>query len=135
MLQALTLSITIDRPWRELYDAIWQPEFFPKWASGLSKSSLTREDARWRAEGPDGTVWIRFTEHNEFGVMDHHVDIESGAEVYVPLRVIENGEGAEVLLTLFRQPGMSDEKFQADQDWVKRDLKALQTLLSGSATS
>ena len=134
MLEALTLGVAIARPWRELYDAIWQPEFFPKWASGLSKSSLQREGERWRAEGPDGTVWIRFTDHNPFGVMDHTVDVGGGPQVYVPLRVIENGTGAEVLLTLFRQRGMSDEKFQADQDWVKRDLEALQALMSNGAS-
>jgi hypothetical protein len=134
MLEALTLSIAIAKPWRDLYDAIWRPEFFPKWASGLSKSSLQREGERWRAEGPDGTVWIRFTDHNPFGVMDHTVDVGSGLQVYIPMRVVENGEGAEVTFTLFRQPGMSDEKFQADQDWVKRDLEALQALMSYGAS-
>ncbi|WP_413990505.1 polyketide cyclase [Labrys okinawensis] len=130
MLEATTLGITIDRSWRELYDAIWEPQFFPKWASGLSQSSLQREGDRWRAKGPEGTVWIRFTPPNEFGIMDHHVDVGGGREVYIPLRVIENGEGAEVILTLFRQQGMSDEKFREDQDWVKRDLEGLRALMS-----
>jgi hypothetical protein len=61
--------------------------------------------------------------------MDHHVDIGSGPEIYVPLRIIANGDGSEVLLTLFRQPGMSDEKFAADAEWVDRDLAALKTLV------
>jgi hypothetical protein len=43
----------------------------------------------------------------------------------MPLRVIENGAGAEVSLTLFRRPGMTDEKFAADADWVRRDLATL----------
>ncbi len=41
------------------------------------------------------------------------------------LRVIENGDGAEVMLTLFRQPGMSDEDFARDAKWITRDLRAL----------
>jgi len=41
----------------------------------------------------------------------------AGAEIYTPMRIVENGEGAEVLFTLFRQPGMSDEKFAADANW------------------
>ena len=130
MLEAQTISIAIDRPWRELYDAIWQPDFFPRWASGLSQSSLQRENERWRAQGPEGTVWIRFTPHNEFGVMDHHVDVGSGPLVHVPMRVIGNGAGAEVILTVFRQPGMSYEKFQGDIGWVRRDLEALRALAS-----
>jgi hypothetical protein len=131
MLDAKTISISIDRPWRALYDQIWTPEFFPQWASGLSQSSLTQEDDGWTAEGPEGRVRIRFSEYNAYGVMDHSVDLGSGPEISIPLRVIANGEGAEVLLTLFRQPEMTDEKFLADADWVERDLSALRALVTG----
>jgi len=57
-----------------------------------------------------------------------------GSVIYVPLRVISNGDGAEVLLTLFRQPGMSDAKFAADAEWIGRDLRALKTLIEQSET-
>lgn len=130
MLEARTLSVSIDRHWRDVYDAIWRPEDFPRWASGLSASSLERDGDAWRAAGPEGPVRIRFTDHNPFGVMDHHVDTGDGPEVYVPMRVVRNGAGAEVLLTLFRQPGMSDAKLAADAEWVRRDLLALRALLT-----
>jgi len=137
MLEAVTLGIGIGQPWRALYDTIWQPEFSPRWASGLSRSTLRNEGDRWRAQGPEGVVWIRFTPYNEFGVMDHHVDVGSGPEIHVPLRIIGNEGGAEVILTLFRQPGMSDEKFRADKQWVRRDLEGLHDLMSpnGSGTA
>jgi hypothetical protein len=79
----------------------------------------------WKAQGPEGPIRIRFTDQNSFGVMDHYVDTGGGSEIYVPLRVVPNAEGAEVMLTLFRQPGMSDAKFLADIEWVQRDLLAL----------
>jgi len=50
--------------------------------------------------------------------MDHYVDVCNGTIIYVPLRIIQNGEGAEVLLTLFRQMDMSDAKFAADAAWM-----------------
>jgi hypothetical protein len=131
VLEALTLGISIGRPWQQVYDAIWRPEDFPRWASGLSTSSLEKDGDSWRAAGPEGTVRIRFTDHNPFGVMDHYVDTGDGPEVYVPMRVIANGDGAEILLTLFRQPGMSDAKLAADAEWVRRDLLALRALLTG----
>jgi len=130
MLESRTLSISIDRDWSELYETIWRPEFFPNWASGLSKSSLTRDGDAWLAEGPDGTIRIVFTDHNAFGVMDHYVIPSGGTEVYVPLRVLQNGEGSEVIFTLFRQPGMSDAQFSADAEWVARDLFALKALVT-----
>ena len=130
MLESRTLSISIDRNWKEVYEAVWQPGDFPKWASGLSKSSLTREGDAWKAEGPEGPIRITFTVHNDFGVMDHSVALADGTVICVPLRVIRNGEGAEVQLTLFRQPGMSDERFAADAEWVARDLLALKELFA-----
>ena len=44
------------------------------------------------------------------------------------MRIIQNGDGAEVMLTLFRQPDMDDERFSADTKWVVRDLKRLKEL-------
>lgn len=130
MLVSRTISISINRNWREIYEDVWRPEDFPKWASGVSKSPLAKDGETWKAEGPEGTVRILFTAHNAFGVLDHYVDAGNGTIIYVPLRIIQNGEGAEVLLTLFRQRGMSDAKFAADAEWVARDLLALKALVS-----
>lgn len=124
-MHATTLSVSIARDWRELYEAIWRPEVFSTWASGLAESTLEPDGDRWRARGPAGDVLIRFTAHNAFGVMDHRVTLPDGHEITMPLRVIQNGAGAEVLLTLFQQPGMSDHQFAADADWVRRDLATL----------
>lgn len=131
LMEATTVSVSIGRPWKELYDAIWQPTFFPKWASGMSGSALEQEGDIWKAEGPEGPVRIRFTPFNDFGVMDHYVDVGGDVIVYIPLRVIANASGAEVMLTLFRQPSMSEEKFAADVEWVERDLAALRKLMAG----
>ena len=128
MLAARTFSVSIAREWRALYEEIWRPQIFPKWASGLSESQLLPRGDYWLAEGPEGAVRIRFTGHNEYGVMDHVVDTGSGDLVHVPLRIVQNGDGAEVMLTLFRQPGMEDERFSADAKWVMRDLRALKIM-------
>ena len=130
MLESRTISISIDRNWKEIYEAVWRPEDFPKWASGLSQSPLAKDGDAWKAEGPAGAIRIRFTAHNAFGVMDHYVKAGSGAEIYVPLRIIQNGAGAEVQFTLFRQPGMTDAKFAEDAEWVRRDLLTLKALFT-----
>jgi len=129
MLPARTFSVSIRKEWQALYEQIWRPDFFPKWASGLAESDLRQEGESWCADGAEGPVRVRFTPHNAFGVMDHHVETGDGGEVHVPLRVIQNGDGAEVMLTLFRQPGMDDERFAADAKWINRDLKALKALI------
>lgn len=128
MFEAQTISVSIRHPRQALYEAIWHPTYFPRWASGLACSTLEQEGSRWKAQGPEGTVRICFTGRNEFGVMDHYVDAGAGQEVYIPMRVIPNADGAQVLLTLFRQPGMTDEKFTADVAWVEKDLQVLKSL-------
>ena len=105
MLPSRTFSVSINREWRGLYGEIWRPEYFTKWASGLAQSELRQSGNEWLADGPEGPIRIRFTPHNEHGVMDHFVETGNRNEVYIPLRVIRNGQGAEVMLTLFRQHG------------------------------
>src|SRR5262245_9099259 len=127
-LETRTISISIRRDWRDVYEFAHRPENFARWASGAAKS-LRKEGGDWVADGPDGRAVLRFAPRNEFGVLDHTVTLASGAEVRVPLRVVPNGRGCEVMFTLFRQPGMSDAVFARDADWVAKDLAAVEALL------
>jgi len=120
------VSIGLDA--RRAYNFLARPENFPKWASGLA-GSLAESGGEWLAQTPQGPMKVRFSERNAFGVLDHWVYPAPGVEIHVPLRVIANGDGCELVLTLFRQPGMTDEKFAADADWVMRDLMAAKALL------
>src|SRR3546814_18311472 len=96
------------------------------WSSDVCSSDLD-----WFADGPEGPVRIRFTGHNDFGIMDHFVDVGDGQKIHIPLRVIQNDGGAEVMLTLFRQPGMDVDTFAADARWIHRDFEALNALNKG----
>ena len=108
------VTVSVERPWQDAYDVIWRPEWFPTWASGLSQADLRLEADTWVATGPDGPIRIEFTGHNAFGVMDH---------------TVPNDAGAEIIITVFRYPGMSDEIYVRDVAWVERDLASLKRLL------
>lgn len=82
-------------------------------------------------ETADGPLGFRFVPRNELGVLDHAVRLPSGVEVFVPMRVVPNGDGSEVIFTLFQAPGMSDEKFAEDAAMVERDLRTLRRVLEG----
>jgi hypothetical protein len=125
--------VTIERPLAEVYDFISRPENFPRWASGLA-TSIQPEGDHWVADTPEGPVEIRFSPQNEWGVLDHRVTMPSGVEVCIPIRVVANGEGTEVIFTLFRTPGMSDEIMERDIDWVTGDLATLKELLEGGGS-
>jgi hypothetical protein len=124
------LSVRIERGFDEAYDFLAVPENFPRWASGLGRS-LEKAGGEWVAHGPEGPVRVRFTERNPYGVLDHYVMPEAGGKIYIPLRLISNGEGCEIIFTLFRAPGTGDEVFARDAEWVMRDLNALKSLLEG----
>ena len=124
-----TISVSIDRDWREVYDFASVPQNFPRWAAGLG-TRFERSGEEWIAQDPNGrSIRIRFSRPNEFGVLDHIVIAEGGAETRNAMRVIANDTGAEAMFTLLRTPGMTEEAFAADAAAVERDLKALKALL------
>jgi hypothetical protein len=92
---------------------------------------LRKVGEEWIAETPEGRVMVRFSERNSRGVLDHSVTLPRGTTVYVPLRVVAKDSGCELVLTLFRQPDMSDENFAADAKWVMRDLDTAKRILEG----
>jgi hypothetical protein len=122
------ITVSIARPAAEVYDFAHPPEAFPKWAAGLG-AGLTRDGDRWVAHGPDGDVDVRFSPENPHGVLDHWVTLPDGTELSIPLRVVANGDGAEVTLILFRAPGMDEATFARDQAMVAQDLATLKGLL------
>ena len=127
-LESRTLAAPIDRPLREVYDFVSRPENLSKWAAGLG-TSIDLVQGEWIAATPHGSLHVRFTERNDFGVLDHYVTPEAGDEVYIPMRVIANGRGSEIHFTLFHHAGMSDEQFVTDAALVERDLATLKRLL------
>jgi hypothetical protein len=128
LFEARPITVSIARPAGQVYDFAHKPESFPKWAAGLG-AGLTRDGDRWIALGPDGDVQVRFSPRNPYGVLDHWVTLPDGTEVSIPLRVVANGDGAEVTLTLFRAPGMDAARFERDQGMVAADLAKLKALL------
>jgi len=122
------LTATINVPLDEAYGFAHNPENFPQWASGLSKT-LHKTEKGWVAETQTGEATVRFTEPNPYGILDHWVTLGDNAEIYIPLRLIANGEGTEVELTLLRQPEMDDDAFDRDAEVVMNDLLSLKKLL------
>lgn len=124
-----TLSVRIERRWSESYEYLAAPENFPHWASGLCSSIQPLDAELWLAQTPQGPMRVRFSPRNPFGVLDHDVLPKDAPAIHIPLRLIANGDGCELLLTLLRQPQMDDATFERDAQWVERDLRAIKALL------
>jgi hypothetical protein len=122
------LSTFVNRSAQEVYDYASDPAHLPEWAAGLS-STMEQVGGRWFSDSPMGRIEITFAPRNEFGVLDHTVTLPSGEATYNPMRVIADGAGCEVVFTLRRRPGMTDEDLDADASAVQTDLETLKALV------
>ena len=108
------VSTSIRRDPADVYDFVVEPQNLLQWAAGLD--SLDE-------------IEVRFVDRNDLRVADHLVTLPSGVSTLNPLRVLPNGDGSEVVFTLFRVPGVTSEAFEADVAAVTRDLETLRSLL------
>jgi hypothetical protein len=126
--ESRTITVRIDRPFDKVYEFLVDPANWNQWAFGLGKN-IRQSQGGWIADDNGGVANVQFTPRNSFGVVDHTVTRASGQRVYIPMRLIANGTGCELLFTLFREPNMSDAQFDSDAGFVQRDLNGLKSLL------
>jgi hypothetical protein len=127
MYKAHTVSVGIAVDPGEVYAYAADPAHLAVWAPGFVRS-IEKRGTAWIAQTTLGEVKLRFAPANEFGVLDHDVELPTGT-FHNPIRVIPNGRGSEVLFTLIQLPQISDEQFQRDMDTVRADLNKLRTVL------
>lgn len=133
--RARTLTVSIAAPAADAYTLMSDPAQLPRWARGLGATPTPLADGAWRIETPAGAMRVAFAPVNDFGVVDHIVSsLDGGApHVDIPLRVVPNGDaGCEVMLTLFQQPDMTDDRYAADASLVQADLERLRLMLEGA---
>lgn len=129
-LESRHLSMCIELPPDRVYAYASDPANLPRWAPGLG-NAVEQLEGEWLVDIPAERVRLAFAPRNDFGILDHYITLGSGEVIYIPMRVIANESGSEVLFTLRRRPGMSDAEFNADADAVAADLARLKHLLDG----
>ena len=118
----------IDRPPQDVYSFASDAGNLPAWASGIG-DTIEFVDGEWVVDSPGGRLEISFAAPNPFGVLDHLVTMNTGEVFYNPMRVIESGEGSEVVFSLYRVPGVSEEEYETDAATIAKDLATLKRLL------
>lgn len=124
---AKNISISIDRPFQEVYRFASNPENLPDWIAFIK--SVSKNGNSWLAETDIGDIRIMFVVPNIFGVIDHQVTLAGGETVNNPMRVIANGKGSELIFTLFKIPGRTEEEFNNDAKAVEIDLIMLKKIM------
>ena len=111
-----------------VYDFVSNLENLPRWASNTFPS-IKEVNGEWVVDTSQGQNKVMLAERNNFGILDHYVKLTSGVKVYVPMRVVKNGDGSEVMLTVFQTPEMTDERYAEDIRTVEKDLNHLKTII------
>ena len=122
------LTVSVDRPAAAVYEYARDPAHLPAWAAGLA-AGIRLDRGEWVADSPMGRVLVRFVPVNEYGVLDHDVVLPDGTTSTNPVRVLADGEGSEVVFTLRRRPGMTDDELDADAAAITADLATLKRVL------
>jgi len=132
-MKSQTISVFIAAPPARVYAFASNPAKLPLWVPSFCKS-VERVGSEWVVQSPAGRAVFTFASPNDLGVLDHTVELPSGLKLTNPMRVIPNGDGCDVLFTLFQHEGMSDQQFQEDAALVLRDLHTLRRLLESGGT-
>lgn len=131
MTETRHLSVVVNASREQVYTVAADLDRLPEWASGLA-SGITRDGTDVLASSPMGVVRVRFAPRNEWGVLDHDVELPDGTVVNNPVRVLVHPDGAEVLFTV-RRLDMTEEQFDDDCATVSRDLAALKSLVENGS--
>jgi hypothetical protein len=123
------ISRPIARDPQEVAAFAGDPANLPQWAAGLS-TGIRNEGGRWLADSPMGAVEVAFTGPVEYGILDHDVTLPDGTRFHNPLRVLSNDGGSEVVFTLYRLPGVTDDEYEADAARIVADLEELDAILT-----
>lgn len=123
------ISVAIERSPAGVIALLRNVANWPRWASGLGDTFSQGDDGEIRIEMADGPMTLRIVGAPDFGVFDHVVTAADGRTFYNPLRVLPNGDGSEVVFTLYRMRDADDAAFERDAAWIARDLATLKQLL------
>ena len=80
-MKSRSLTVSINRDPKTVYEFVFNLENLPKWAS-KALQSIKQVKGEWIAETAPGSAKISLTSRNDYGVLDHYVRLFSlGVEV------------------------------------------------------
>jgi len=137
MKQTQTLTVDIAVPFQAVMSELTNPMLHPTWATAFFEDDAEKtSETEVRVSIPQlgGASRMQVNTNSEFGVIDIFlapVGEEFGKPL--PVRVIENDDGATVLWTLSQFPGMPGEIFAAGCVSMQSELKNLKSKLEAGS--
>ena len=124
-----TLTISIDAPFETVMADLADPMTHPEWATEFfSGPAEPGPNGSVTADVPmmGGKIRFKIESHPDQGILDLFlapVGAEYGAPL--PVRLLRNGDGVDILWTLTRFPGMPPQVWQDGLRSMERELLGL----------
>ena len=136
MMETRTISTSIARPPREVATDLADPGRHPTWATEFfAGPGEELGEGVWRMKVPamGGEALMRIDADIEAGIVDLYLaPLDSEFGTPLPVRVVPNGAGSDVLFSLARMPGQTAQEFQDGVESMERELANLKTRLEDS---
>lgn len=134
MLESRVVVVSINRPFQEVYDYLADPANLSQWGTNFGTEMRHVSGTTYEVDLPAGKLMMRFSERNRFGIIDFAI-YPAGTEPGppTPARVYPNGTGTDLAITMFKFPGITDDKFNSDEEWMRSDLGRMKMILEDRA--
>lgn len=123
------ISVYIDCHPAQVYDLLCNPENFAAWSNDL-KGPIEQLENGWLFDSHQGPVKVCFSPRNDFGILDYSLTLSSGEVYQHPLRILPNGLGSEVVMTIWVANGTAHQDFLRYRQMVKEDLIAIKDFIA-----
>jgi len=137
MNQTQTITADIDAPLEAVISELANPMSHPSWATAFFEGeaeAVTDSEVRVTVPLMGGPCRMRIDADVDHGIID--IFLASGEAEYgepLPVRVVRNGEGATVLWTLSRFPGMPESAFSAGCASMQEELSNLKAKMESTS--
>ncbi len=123
-MQVETRSITVDTDASSLFEFVSDLENLPRWAIHFAKA-VRKKGTDWHVQTGRGEVVVAVDADPRTGVVDYLLRPAPGVELPVRTRVVPNGDRAEYIFTLFREPESTEDAFREGVRSVEDELRVL----------
>jgi len=121
-IRSRTITFSVNRKTAETFDAILNipPKMIP--------DAIKSNDGWWSFTTLRGPAKLKFHENRQLGILDYQF-VDNEAKWNVPMRVISNGNDSEVITTIIKPDGISDQSFDERVIEIEKIMESMKQII------
>jgi hypothetical protein len=128
LLRSDTRSVFVDCDSQKAFKFVSSLDNLPKWEPSVC-TKVTKEGGQYLCDTPAGEHGIRAEANSSLGVIDRYLSLTRDEELMLPMRIIPNGSGCEVLSTIFHHSDISNDEYTRRVRLMEEELSSLKNIL------